>query len=171
MAEPYLSEIRIMGFNFAPRNWAQCNGQILPINQNQSLYSLLGTMYGGDGRTTFALPDLRGRTPVRFDSTYPEGIAGQGGTMAQTLTVNQMPAHNHTLVGTTGGDNAGEPDGTSLKGEGQNNEYAAPDATKTVDMDARSLSNQGSGEGHENMQPYLGLNFCIAIRGLFPSRN
>lgn len=170
MSEPYLSEIRIVGFNFAPHGWALCDGQILPIMQYQSLYSLLGTMYGGDGRTTFGLPDMRGRTAVRFDGSYPQGIAGQGGTMNQTLTTAQIPSHNHVLMATTAADNASEPDSSALLGEGQNNEFGAPDAN-LVAMDSRSLSNQGSSQGHQNMQPFLGLNFCIAMQGIFPSRN
>ena len=164
MAEPFLSEIRIFGFNFPPRGWAQCDGQILPIDQNQSLYSLLGTTYGGYGETSFALPDLRGRAPVHLDWQFPLGQ--KGGVETVTLQSAQMPTHDHGWpVASTNGD-APVPTGASLAAF--NNGYR--DATNLVDLKSTAASAAG-GQPHDNMQPWLAINACIAITGLFPSRN
>ena len=170
MSEPYMSEIRMVAFNFAPRNWVQCDGAVLPIDQHQSLYSLLGTTYGGDGRTSFALPDLRGRTPIHAHSSSGYTLGAKGGENTHALTAAEIPSHTHALKGTTATHNTGEPSSATLMGEGQNNSWAAPDSSKTVTMDSRSLSSVG-GTGHQNMQPYLGVNFVIAVTGIFPSRN
>lgn len=166
MSEPFLAEIGIFGFNFAPRNWAQCDGQILPINQNQSLFSLLGTTYGGDGRTSFALPDLRGRAPIHVGSGHN---LGQGsGEQSHTLTSAQMPQHDHQLAGHTGDATTNDPDDKVLA-TASTAIYTNPGGTLTQ-MNAGALPNVGSGQSHENMQPYLALNFCIALTGTFPSR-
>jgi microcystin-dependent protein len=165
MSEPFLAEIRMVGFNFAPRGWAFCDGQILPIDQNQALYSLLGTMYGGDGRTTFALPDLRGRVPIHTGSGFREG--SKGGEEAHTLSVQEMPQHAH-LQGS--GDRATEQDPTNRVLASRPRRglriYAEPSAS--IPSGAGSV---GGGQAHTNMQPYLVVNFCIALRGLFPSRD
>ncbi len=174
MSEPFLAEVRMVGFNFAPRGWAFCDGQILPINQNQSLYSLLGTTYGGDGRTSFALPDLRGRTPIHVGQSnggQSHTLGQKSGEETHTLAANEMPQHRHVLNGTSATANQALPTGHLL---------ATVDATfddfytspgQLTGMSNQSMSNVGGGQAHDNMQPYLALNFCIALRGLFPSRN
>lgn len=170
MSEPFLGEIMIVGFNFAPRGWAFCDGQILPINQNQSLYSLLGTTYGGDGRTSFALPDLRSRTPRHQGDTV--SLGQKGGAETVTLTVNELAAHNHSLKGTTA-------HGDAFKGESNRAFATANDPADDIygspanltSMAGTIVSNAGGSQAHNNMQPYLVLNFVIALRGLFPSRN
>lgn len=166
MSEPFLAEVRIVGFNFAPRGWAFCDGQILPINQNQSLYSLLGTTYGGDGRTSFALPDLRGRTPIHRGDGHTLGQ--KSGAETITLTAGEMPSHSHAFNGS--GNNATDvaPSGKVL-GTSVNEIYRAT-TSNSVTLQS-SLFNTGGGQAHNNMQPYLAVNFCIALQGLFPSRN
>jgi len=168
MSEPFLAEIRIVAFNFPPRSWALCDGQILPINQNQSLYSLLGTTYGGDGRTSFALPDLRGRTPLHFDSSHQLGQ--KAGEEAHVLTNAEIPGHTHQLqVSNATADNA-VPDGRVLaRSTTTDPNWTTPGAT--VNMASEAITVTGNGQGHQNMQPFLTLNFCIALQGLFPSRN
>ena len=167
MSEPFLAEVKIVGFNFAPRGFAQCDGQILPINQNQSLYSLLGTSFGGDGRTSFALPDLRGRVPVHANG----GPGGRGGSETTTMTAANLPEHDHFLDGTSEeADEATGPAGAV---------FAAPQGRRSVvpysDGDGRTLMGPSSATGNSqqmnNMQPYMAVNFCIALQGLFPSRN
>jgi len=170
MSEPFLAEVRIVGFNFAPRGWAFCDGQILPINQNQSLYSLLGTTYGGDGRTSFALPDLRGRTPIHVGRSNGGDDHREGqksGEETHTLAVNEMPQHAH--VGMASNNNADTPVATGHVLGRALNLYAAPGST--TNLRSGTLANVGGGQAHNNMQPYLALNFCIALQGLFPSRN
>ena len=167
MSEPFLAEVRIVGFNFAPRGWAFCDGQILPINQNQSLYSLLGTTYGGDGRTSFALPDLRGRTPIHVDGAHREGQ--KSGEETHTLAANEMPQHTHSLEATNTTGTGTAPQGDVLA-EASLPVYASFSGAG-VAMGANSVTNVGGGQAHDNMQPYLALNFCIALQGLFPSRN
>lgn len=166
MAEPFLSEIRIMSFNFAPKGWAQCNGQLLPINQNQALFSLLGTTYGGDGRTNFALPDLRARVPIHEGSGHTLGE--RAGSSSVTLTLSQLPQHIHTLAASTQNANqAGGAAGNSWCQSAQN----PYETTLDNAMAAGMLSNTGGSQAHENTQPYLTLNFCIALIGIFPSQN
>jgi microcystin-dependent protein len=168
MSEPFLAEIRIVGFNFAPRGWGFCDGQILPINQNQSLYSLLGTTYGGDGRTSFALPDLRGRTPLHVGEGHRLG--DRSGEETSTLSVSQMPAHKHGVRASSSAGNATTPAGHLLGAEATPDAaYHSADAGTLVGL--RSITNVGGSQAHENMQPYLAVNFCIALQGLFPSRN
>ena len=168
MSEPFLAEVRIVGFNFAPRGWAFCDGQILPINQNQSLYSLLGTTYGGDGRTTFGLPELRGRTPVHPGAS---GVT-QGQKSGQenvALTAAEIPTHTHTARGSSAQANDPNPANKLLADTAPTEIYHA-DENRVV-MRSGTLTNAGGGQPHNNMQPCIALNFCIAIQGLFPSRN
>jgi microcystin-dependent protein len=167
--EPYLAEIRITSFAFAPRGWAMCNGQLLPINQNQALFSLLGTTYGGDGRVNFALPDLRGRAPMHRSATRPLGEAQ--GEELHTLTVAEMPAHTHTLRASTKAAGSPSPAGGVLAAaaRGATPYYAA--ATSLVPLNPATLTPAGGGQPHENRQPWLAMNFIIAMQGIFPSRN
>lgn len=167
MSEPFLAEIRIVGFNFAPRGWAFCDGQILPINQNQSLYSLLGTTYGGDGRTSFALPDLRGRTPIHIGQGHQQGQ--RSGEETHTLSATEMPAHSHALEASSTDANQAAAVGNVLARSTTPEAYRDP--TNLQNMMSGTVANVGGGQAHENMQPYLALNFCIALQGLFPSRN
>ena len=171
MSEPFLAEIKIAGFNFAPRGWASCDGQILPINQNQSLYSLLGTTYGGDGRTSFALPDLRGRTPVHRGNGRNEGNrTGQEGV---SLSTAQIPSHDHDARATSESVSSVNPSGRLLGSSGGSPFSIAPygDLTSPQQLLSTALGTTGSGEPHDNMQPCTVLNFFIALQGLFPSRN
>lgn len=165
MSEPFLAEIKMVGFNFAPRNWAFCDGQILPISQNQSLYSLIGTIYGGDGRTNFALPDLRGRTPIHFNSNHPQG--SKAGEDAHSLSVSELPQHNHVVQGTSNTASETAPSNTRLSASNTSNPYSGSQTGAMGNM----VGNTGSSSAHENMQPTLVLNFCIALQGLYPSRN
>jgi microcystin-dependent protein len=175
MSEPFLGMIAIYGFNFAPRGWAMCNGQILPIAQNTALFSLLGTTYGGNGQTTFALPDLRSRVPVHFGqgpglSSYDLGQAA--GTETITLIVNQIPTHQHTV-------NCTDADGTESKPPGNlpatfSSASGGPYSSTAANgqMSPNMIPPSGGGnQPHPNIQPYLALNFCIALEGIFPSRN
>jgi microcystin-dependent protein len=163
MAEPFLSEIRIMSFVFAPKGWALCNGQLLPINQNQALFSLLGTTFGGDGRVNFALPDLRGRTPIHVGSGHTLGE--RGGEQAHTLSIAEIPTHTHVLNGTSNTGNALIPTG-NLLAKANLPAYRTPDNLVAM---APSVTNVGGSQAHLNMQPFLTLNFCIALQGIFPS--
>ncbi|MDQ1830014.1 phage tail protein [Massilia scottii] len=170
MSEPFLAEIRMMSFNFPPKGWALCNGQFLPINQNQALFALLGTSYGGNGQTTFALPDLRGRVPVHSGPlTGPPGAAG--GREAVTLTQAEIPAHTHALHATTALATSGAPAGALLgkKGRLGRDVFAAPANLVALNPDA--VTSTGGSQPHNNMQPYLTINFAIALQGIFPSPN
>ena len=170
MSEPFLAEIRIVGFNFAPRGWAFCDGQILPINQNQSLYSLLGTTYGGDGRTSFALPDLRGRTPIHVGDGHTLGQ--KSGAETVTLTAAEIAAHTHAVKASSTAGNAPVPATHVLSAVTVPDLlYRDPSAANTTALRSGTVTNAGGGQAHDNMQPYLTLGFCIALRGLFPSRN
>jgi microcystin-dependent protein len=166
MAEPFLSEIRVMSFSFAPKGWALCNGQFLPINQNQALFSLLGTTFGGNGQTTFALPDLRGRTPIHVGNGHTLGE--KGGEQAHTVTINELPTHTHVAQGTETGATTNIPTG-ALLGSVSSKMYIAP--TNLVAMSPTEITSVGGSQAHLNMQPYLTLSFCIALQGLFPSPN
>lgn len=170
MTEPFLAEIRIVGFPFAPRGWAFCDGQILPINQNQSLYSLLGMTYGGDGGTYFALPDLRGRTPIHVgqsDGGSYHSLGQKSGEESHTLSATEMPTHDHALKATKQNGDAPIPGDTMLAAylNGYRN------GTNQANLRPDTVANAGSGQAHDNMQPFIALNFCIALQGLFPSRN
>ncbi len=166
MSEPFLAEVRIVGFNFAPRGWAFCDGQILPINQNQSLFSLLGTTYGGDGRTSFALPDMRSRTPIHVGNGHTEGQ--KSGEETHTLSGSEMPAHDHTAMASSDDANLDTPAGNVLA-RATTTLYHTP--TNLTSLNAQSIASVGGGQAHDNMMPFIALNFCIALQGLFPSRN
>jgi microcystin-dependent protein len=169
MAEPFLSETRIMSFSFAPRGWAMCNGQLLPINQNQALFSLLGTTFGGDGRVNFALPDLRGRTPIHVGSGFTLGE--RGGEQAHTLSIQELPQHTHVLKGTTQAVTTNIPaSGNALGNTAPNQAYNNSNKSLTA-LNPASITNVGGSQAHLNMQPFLSLNFCIALQGIFPSPN
>jgi len=166
MAEPFLSEIRIMSFAFAPKGWALCNGQLLPINQNQGLFSLLGTTFGGDGRVNFALPDLRARTPIHVGSAHTLGE--RGGEASHTLTSAEMPQHTHAARGSNA---AGDSNSVANHVGGQSAIdplYASP-AGSPVAMSASGCTSVGGSQAHLNLQPFLTLSFCIALQGIFPS--
>ena len=172
MSEPFLAEIRMYGFNFAPRGWAFCDGQVLPINQNQSLYSLLGTSYGGDGRTSFALPDLRGRVPVHVgtgDSISPKLLGQKGGAETNKLSLAQLPSHNHRVNSSSGEADTVSPINKVFAEVEGVPAYGAD--TALIPMEPQSITNVGGGQAHENMQPFTTINYCIALQGLFPSRN
>ena len=165
MAEPFLSEIRIMSFVFAPKGWALCNGQLLPINQNQALFSLLGTTFGGDGRVNFALPDLRARAPIHVGQTHTLGE--RGGEQAHTLSIAELPTHTHVLQASQS--NADTPiPANNLLGT-SNNMYGA--ASNLTALNSGTVTNTGGSQAHLNMQPFLTLTFCIALQGIFPSPN
>ena len=172
MSQPFLGEIRIFGFGFAPRNWALCSGQILPISQNTALFSLLGTTYGGNGQTTFALPDLRGRTAL--SSSQGPGLANRdlgekAGAQSHTLLSTEMPAHAHDLNASSGAGTVPKPSSSVALAAPPTRMYA--DATSLTALAASSVVSAGGSQVHNNMQPYLTLNFCIALQGNFPSRN
>jgi microcystin-dependent protein len=170
VAEPFISEIRIMSFSFAPKGWAFCNGQLLPINQNQALFSLLGTTYGGDGRVNFALPNLQGRTPIHSGSGFTLGE--NGGEQAHTLSVSELAGHQHTLMASKSNGDAPVPVSAQSNVLAANASalYNPPDHP-LVATHTGSVTNVGGGQPHQNMQPYLALTFCIALVGIFPSQN
>ncbi|MFE6796531.1 phage tail protein [Paenibacillus chitinolyticus] len=166
MSEPFVGEIRLFANNYAPRGWAFCEGQTLSINGNQALYSLIGTVYGGDGRTNFKLPDLRGRVPIHVGTTNPLGQSE--GEAAHTLTINEMPAHTHQVFA------SGNPGSTFAPAANVWADETAqydPPSTPAVSMNAGALSIAGQSQPHSNMQPYLVANFAIALVGIYPSRN
>jgi microcystin-dependent protein len=167
MAEPFLSEIRMMSFVFPPKGWALCDGQFLPINQNQALFSLLGTTYGGNGQTTFALPDLRGRVPMHMGSGHTLGE--RGGEQAHTLSISEIPTHTHTLKAASGGGNQPTPANAVMAASPRNALYGP--AKGQVAVNAGSVTNVGGSQAHLNMQPFLTVSFCIALQGIFPSQN
>ena len=166
MGQPFLAEIKIISWNFAPQGWAFCNGQLLPINQNQALFSLLGTTYGGNGQTNFALPDFRGRAPIHQGQGFLEGQ--KGGEEFHTLIQNEMPTHSHILQANSAAGNVAAP----------NNNFLANISTKAygafqnlTTLSPSTVTNAGGSQPHENRQPFLVLNFIIALQGIFPSRN
>ncbi len=169
MSDQYLSEIRIFSFGFAPKGWAQCNGQLMSIAQNQALFALLLNTYGGNGTTNFALPDLRGRVPLHFGALQGGGNYNQGqvgGSASVTVTTASMPQHNHQVnAAPNGNTNAGS--NTAVPGGGATGYGSSPDTA----MNSAIVGNAGGSQPHENRQPYLVLNFCMAITGIFPSRN
>lgn len=163
MSEPFLSELKLVSFNFPPKGWALCNGQLLPINQNQALFALLGTTYGGNGQTNFALPDLRGRTPVHWGDQFSLGLAT--GQEAHTLNVSEIPTHNHLVNASTASGNQPQ---ISLVGS-TNNLYGA--ANDLAPINPATIPNVGGSQPHENRAPSLVLNWVIALQGIFPSQN
>jgi microcystin-dependent protein len=168
MAEPFLAEVRLFSFNFAPRGWAFCNGQLLPINQNQALFALLGTTYGGNGQTTFALPNLQARVPIHSGSgggdSYTLGQAG--GEQAHTLSIPEMPQHSHTANGSSAAPDRGTAAG-NYWAAGAGAYSSAADTT----MAASAIGSAGGGQPHENFPPYCVINMCIALQGIFPTPN
>jgi microcystin-dependent protein len=165
VAEPFLSEIRVFSFSFAPKGWAECNGQLLPINQNQALFSLLGTTYGGDGRVNFALPDLRARVPIHMGAGHTLGE--RGGEQAHTLSIDEIPTHTHTAQASSANGDQAFANGAVLAAA--QNLYGG--ASNLTTLNPTSVTSIGGSQAHETMQPYLGLNFCIALQGIFPSQN
>lgn len=166
MSTPFLGEIKIISWNYAPKGWALCNGQFLPINQNQALFSILGTTYGGNGQTTFALPDFRGRIPIHVGEGNLLGQAA--GQEFHTVTMSEMPAHNHVVQANSAAGNVGAP----------NNNFLASISTKAygglsnlTTLSPSTVTNVGGSQPHEDRQPFLVLNFIVALQGIFPSRN
>ena len=166
MSEPFLSEIKLVSFNFPPKGWALCNGQFLPINQNQALFALLGTTYGGNGQTTFALPNLRGRVPIHMSNGHTLGEAA--GSTAVTVTIQQLPTHNHFVQATNNAATSDDPTNNVL-GQAGANVYAGFQSAAA--MGAQMVTSVGGSQPHNNMMPYLTLNFIIALQGIFPSQN
>ena len=170
MSEPFIAEIKIISFNYPPKGWAFCNGQLLPINQNQALFSILGTTYGGDGRVTFALPDLRSRIPLHTGSGFTLGQ--RAGEENHTVIMSEMPQHAHILQGSLASPNQGgtvtnQPSGNMLAAA-TTDVYTSSSNTTMVPA---SVSNVGGSQPHTNLQPYLVLNYIIALQGIFPSQN
>jgi microcystin-dependent protein len=170
MSTPYLAQIKQFSFNYPPKGWAFCNGQLMAINQNQALFSLLGTTYGGNGQTTFALPNLQGSFPLSFSSNYPIGQVS--GESAHTLLTSEMPSHAHVSVGSTDQASTGNPTGAypAVQPTSTGITPYAASASTPVAL-ATGSSTTGSSQGHENRPPFLVLNYCIALSGIFPSRN
>lgn len=168
MGTPFLGEIKIISWNFAPRNWAFCNGQFLPINQNQALFSLFGTMYGGNGQTTFALPDLRGRVPVHLGGGFTQGeTAGQE---FHTVTQSELPQHLHVLQASSSVATTDTPDSSALLGSSAPNDLYTG-ASNLTPMGPTSVTSVGGSQPHENRHPFLVLNFIVALTGVFPSQS
>jgi len=165
MSEPFLSEIRMMSFSFAPKGWAFCDGQLLPINQNQALFSLLGTTFGGDGRVSFGLPDLRGRVPIHVGDGHTLGA--RAGEQAHTLSISEIPQHVHAVNASTA-TQGGQANPTNNFLGGGNNVYGPGPAG--TPLHPQTITNTGGSQAHLNMQPFLTLTFCIALQGIFPSQ-
>jgi microcystin-dependent protein len=165
MSEPFLSEIKVVSFNFPPKGWALCNGQFLPINQNQALFALLGTTYGGNGQTTFALPNLRGRVPIHIGNGHTLGEAA--GSTSVTVNIQQLATHQHLDMASN--TNADVPDPTNGFFGQALNTYGA--AQNLITIDPSTVTSVGGSQPHNNMMPYLTLNFIIALQGIFPSQN
>jgi microcystin-dependent protein len=178
MTQPFLGQIQPLAFNFAPSGWAQCNGQIMNISQNAALFSLLGTMYGGNGQTTFGLPNLQSRVPLHAGQSLGGEIFVQGeqaGVETVTLTINTMPAHNHNFLGTSTNADVPAPAknaslGTIAQASAKGDSYYAPDTTPQS-LNTGSVGTAGGSLPHDNIQPYLAVNWCIALSGIFPSRS
>ena len=165
MAEPFLAEIRIMSFGFAPKGWALCNGQLLPINQNQALFSLLGTTFGGDGRVNFALPNFQASVPIHVGNGHTLGE--RGGEVAHTLSIQELPAHTHALMAQPAAGTQLPPGGAFLAQA--SNVYRTAD--NLTSLNPAAVDNGGGNQPHTNTQPFLTLSFCIALQGIFPSQN
>lgn len=167
MSEPFISEIKIFSFNFPPKGWAFCNGQLLPINQNQALFSLMGTTYGGDGRQTFGLPNLQGRCAMHMGNGHTLGE--RGGEQSHTLNVSEMPAHTHVPVGNSGSGDQPSPKGNYWATD--NADAVLYNSTPNSAMSPAAVLPAGGSQAHNNMAPFLTLSFCIALQGIFPSQN
>jgi microcystin-dependent protein len=175
MADPFVAEIRIFPFGFAPPGWAFCDGQVMPISQNVALFSLLGTTYGGDGKSTFALPDLRGRAPMHPDQgpgLSPHGLGEKGGSETVALEQRHLPGHTHGLAASGAKATEKAPVGNLLAAGNRLAQYASPGSSggTTLMLSSQAMAPAGQGEPHANMQPYLTICFCIALQGVFPSR-
>jgi microcystin-dependent protein len=172
---PFVAEIRIVAFNFAPRGWALCNGQILPISQNTGLFALLGTYYGGDGKSTFALPDLQGLVPIHAgqgNGLSQYFLGQQGGSETVTLLQSEIPLHNHTLRAHVLPGETPSPSPQRVIARSQNGSaYNTNVSTSVIQMAPQSIAPAGGSQGHNNMRPYLTLNFVIALQGVYPPRN
>lgn len=171
MGESYLGEVRMFGFSFPPKGWALCNGQLLAIRQNQALFAILGTTYGGDGIRTFALPNLRGRIPYHFNNSFPLG--SPGGEEFHQLSLAEIPLHNHAVMASSAaGPDQGVPSGNLWVAQASgSNAYAANNVVPKPVMSPFAIAPAGGSQGHENRPPYLTINFCIALVGIFPSRS
>jgi microcystin-dependent protein len=172
MADPFVAEIRIFGFNFAPKGWALCKGQLLPISQNTALFSLLGTTYGGDGKTTFALPNLEGSAPMhpgQGPGLSLHDLGEMSGSETVSLLQSEIPAHAHSLMSQVAVANRSNPIGNAIARVGATGPYA-PTGPTAAQLSATAVAPAGGGQPHNNMQPYLTLNFCIALQGVFPAR-
>jgi microcystin-dependent protein len=168
MAEPFLSEIRMMSFGFPPKGWATCDGQLLPINQNQALFSLLGTTYGGDGRVNFGLPNLQGRVPIHMGGGHVLGE--RGGEQAHTLSIAELPTHVHSLNGSSTAATTVTPDtNTVLSASNPQSVYGL--SANVTAMSPSAIGSIGGSQAHTNMEPFLVISFCIALQGIFPSQN
>ena len=167
MSEPFIGELKIISWNFPPKGWAFCNGQLLPINQNQALFSILGTTYGGDGRTTFGLPNLQGRTPIHVGNSIVLGELG--GEISHTLNISELPAHNHVPSAATTNVNAGAPNGNNWGSGSALTPFS--NGQPNLSMAPSAISSAGGSQPHNNQQPYLVLNVVIALQGIFPSQN
>ncbi len=169
--DPFLGEIRLFPWEWPPKGWLLCAGQLLSIQQNSALFALLGTTYGGNGTTNFALPDLRGRVPIDRSSEEPQGL--RDGTETVTLTIGTMPAHNHALIGTSAVATLKGPSGNALANDTSpaTDFYAAAAGNPLTTLSPTSIAVGGGSQPHDNMQPFLVLNYCIANSGIFPSRN
>ncbi|MBB6672968.1 phage tail protein [Cohnella nanjingensis] len=165
MGEQFLGEIRLFAIGFAPRGWADCNGQIMSINSNQALFSLLGTTYGGNGVSTFALPDLRGKVPVGIGSSYPLGMTS--GEASHTITTNEIPMHTHQVSASNVAASSVSPE--TAVWASSSNQFAASGNLGL--MNAQAIGSAGGSQSHSNMQPYLTVRYCIALNGIYPSRN
>lgn len=174
MADPFVAEIRIFPFNFAPKGWAFCDGQLLPLSQNTALFSLLGTTYGGNGKSNFALPDLQGRTPMHPGQGFGlslHDLGETGGSETVTLLESEIPAHSHPISGQGSTANLNDPSGAVMaRPFGGGNLYRTPAEAVMVQMSPDSLAPAGGDQPHNNMMPYLTVNFCIALQGVFPPR-
>jgi microcystin-dependent protein len=173
MADPFVAEIRIFPFNFAPKGWAWCDGQLMPLSQNTALFSLLGTTYGGDGKSNFALPDLQGRAPMhpgQGSGLSLHDLGETGGSETVTLLESEIPAHSHALLAATAPGNNRNPAGNVLARATGGNVYLAPAGAPLVSMSDQALAPAGGDQSHNNLQPYLTFYFCIALQGVFPPR-
>ena len=176
MSEPFIGEVRMVAFNFPPRGWAFCNGQIMSISANTALFSLLGCSYGGDCRTTFGLPDMRGRVPIHYGASTGPGLspysyAEKGGAEKVTLTQAQIPSHTHAARAENQGGNTFEPQNHVWSNDANEASATYSSNTPNVNMNSLAIGNTGGGQSHTNIQPFGTLNFCIALVGIYPSRN